>query len=158
MTMPAPRSRITTGVLSASAVLLVSLAVSEGYRSVTYIPVEGDVPTIGFGTTQGVQPGDEIDPVTALQRKLIDIQKFEGAIKECVTVPLYQHEYDAFLSLTYNIGQKAFCSSTLVRKLNEFDYVGACAEIDRWVKFKGKTIQGLVNRRARERALCEGRQ
>lgn len=154
--MPAPRNRMATGALSASAVLLVSLAVSEGYRSVTYIPVEGDVPTIGFGTTQGVQPGDEIDPVTALQRKLVDVQKFEGAIKECVTVPLYQHEYDAFLSLTYNIGQTAFCSSTLVRKLEQFDYPGACDEILRWNKFKGKPLAGLTARRQREHALCLG--
>jgi lysozyme len=153
-----PRSRTAVGALGASAVLLVSLAVSEGYRSVTYVPVEGDVPTIGFGTTQGVQLGDEIDPVTALERKLVDIQKFEGAIKECVHVPLYQNEYDAFVSLSYNIGATAFCNSTLVKLLNADppDYAGACEQILRWDKFKGRPLRGLTLRRQREHALCKG--
>lgn len=150
------KSRLSVGALSASAVLLVSLAVSEGYRGVTYIPVEGDVATIGFGSTRGVQPGDTTDPVSALQRKLVEVQQFEGAIKRCVQVPMFQHEYDAYVSLTYNIGQGAFCSSTLVRKLNAGDYPGACAEILRWDKFKGRPLRGLTLRRQREHALCIG--
>lgn len=152
------RSRIAIGSIGASAVLLVSLAGYEGYRQAAYIPVEGDVPTIGFGTTAGVRAGDTIDPVTALQRVLVDVQKFEGAIKQCVTVPLYQYEYDAFLSLSYNIGASAFCSSTLVRKLNSDppDYAGACNEILRWDKFRGKPLPGLTRRRQQEHALCIG--
>jgi lysozyme len=148
------RSRVAVGSLGASAVLLVSLAVSEGYRGVTYIPVEGDVATIGFGTTSGVRPGDTIDPVTALSRKLEDVQRFEGAIKRCVTVPLHQQEYDAYLSLSYNIGANAFCSSTLVKLLNAGDYAGACGQILRWNKFKGRELRGLTLRREREYLMC----
>lgn len=150
------RQRVAIGTLGASAVLLVSLAVHEGYRQQAYIPVEGDVPTIGFGTTGGVEAGDTTDPVTALQRMLVDVERFEGAMKRCVSVPLHQHEYDAFLSLSYNIGASAFCSSTLVRKLNAGDHTGACDEILRWDKFRGQPLRGLTLRRQKEHRQCLG--
>ncbi|ACO74987.1 Lysozyme [Laribacter hongkongensis HLHK9] len=101
--------------------------------------------------------GDRITSPKALARALTDVQKFEGALKQCVRVPLHQHEYDAFVSLAYNIGSGAFCSSTLVQKLNAGDYAGACAEIDRWTYAGGIRLPGLVKRRAEERARCEGR-
>ena len=148
--------RLPLVALRLSAVALVSIAGWEGFKSVAYIPVPGDVPTIGFGTTKDVKMGDTIDPVTALQRKIRDVEKFEGAIKQCVHVPLTQHEYDAYLSLAYNIGSGAFCRSTLVRKLNAQDYEGACKEILRWDKFKGKPLQGLTNRRQAEFKQCMG--
>jgi lysozyme len=148
--------RLPLVALRLSAVALVSIAGWEGFKSVAYIPVPGDVPTIGFGTTKDVKMGDIIDPVTALQRKIRDVEKFEGAIKQCVHVPLAQHEYDAYLSLAYNIGSGAFCRSTLVRKLNAQDYEGACKEILRWDKFKGKPLQGLTNRRQAEFKQCMG--
>ncbi len=148
--------RLPLVALRLSAVALVGIAGWEGYRSVAYIPVPGDVPTIGFGTTKDVKMGDTIDPVTALQKKIRDVEKFEGAVKQCVKVPLAQNEYDAYLSLAYNIGSGAFCSSTLVRKLNAEDYAGACEEILKWDKFKGKPLQGLTNRRQAEYKQCMG--
>ena len=146
--------RLPVVALRLSAVALVGIAGWEGYKSAAYIPVPGDVPTIGFGTTHGVKMGDTIDPVTALQRKIRDVEKFEGAIKQCVTVPLFQHEYDAYLSLAYNIGPQAFCRSTLVRKLNAGDYAGACKEILRWDNFRGKPLAGLTKRRQSEYLQC----
>ncbi|MCG9076814.1 lysozyme [Laribacter hongkongensis] len=151
------RTRQIAAALTLSASALVGITLHEGYRDTAYIPVPGDVPTIGFGTTEGVKMGDRITPLKALARALSDVQKFEGALKQCVRVPLHQHEYDAFVSLAYNIGSGAFCSSTLVRKLNAGDYAGACAEIDRWTYAGGKRLPGLVKRREEERARCEGR-
>jgi len=142
--------------MAASAVLLVTLAGFEGYRQIAYTPIEGDVLTIGFGTTTGVRSGDSMDPVTALNRKLADIQRYEGAIKQCVTAALHQREYDAYVSLSYNIGPTAFCGSTLVRLLNAGDYAGACAQILRWNKFKGRVLRGLTIRREVEHKLCLG--
>ena len=148
-------NRIQVAALSLSATALVGLAVHEGYREEAYQDIVG-VWTIGFGTTKDVQPGQKLDPVKALQRALTDSQKFEGALKECVHVPLHQHEYDAFISLAYNIGAGAFCRSTLVRKLNAGDYEGACAEILRWNKAGGKVVRGLVVRREAEHKKCLG--
>jgi lysozyme len=141
-------------VLSASA--FVTILLSEGYSDKTYIPVPGDVPTIGFGTTEGVRDGDTITPPKAVEKAFRDVTKFEGAIKKCVRVPLYQYEYDAYVSFAYNVGPTAFCSSTLVKKLNAGDYEGACNELSRWVYAGGKKLKGLENRREAERKLCLG--
>ena len=150
------KARIVIGALTLSASALVGIAVHEGYRGEAYIPVKGDRPTLGYGTTDGVKLGDTIEPVQALVRKLQDVQRFEGALRQCVRVPLHQHEYDAFLSLAYNIGPGAFCSSTLVRRLNAGDYAGACAEILRWDRFRGEPLRGLTLRRQAENRQCLG--
>ena len=149
-------SRKHVATISLSATALVALLLHEGYRENAYTPVAGDVPTIGFGTTSGVRLGDRTTPEKALNVALKDIQKFEGALKECVTVPLEQHEYDAYISLSYNIGSNAFCKSTLVRKLNTGDYEGACKEILRWDQFNGKPLAGLTKRRQEEHKKCLG--
>lgn len=144
----------TSLVLTAS--VLVSIAVDEGFVGNAYTPVKGDVPTIGFGTTEGVKVGDKITPERALVRLLNDADKFAQAVKKCAPVPMYQYEFDAYVSLTYNIGSGAFCNSTLVKKLNTYDYEGACKEILRWDKFKGQPLKGLTLRRQREYNLCMG--
>lgn len=146
------RSHLAGLVLSAAA--LVGLALSEGYTDRAVQPLPGDKWTYGFGTTEGVKPGDKITPPKALERKHRDVQTFEGAVKRCVQVPLSQGEYDAFVSLAYNIGADAFCSSTLVRKANAEDYQGACREILRWDRFKGQQVRGLTLRRQREYETC----
>lgn len=148
--------RTTVAALSLSATALVGIALHEGYRGEAYTPVPGDVPTIGFGTTGGVKMGDKITPEKALVRALTDVQKFEGALKQCVTVPLTQYEYDAFVSFSYNVGSSAFCKSTLVKKLNAGDYTGACNAMRQWVYFKGKPLPGLVKRRNEEADKCLG--
>lgn len=159
--MKAPRRILTALVLSAAG--LVGIVAHEGYSDRPIVPVKGDVPTLGFGTTQGVKPGDRTTPPKALARAMLDIQTYEGALKRCVAAPLYQHEYDAFVSLAYNIGPTAFCASTLVKKLNAGDYAGACAEIRRWTWFNGKDCKrpeskcsGLANRRESEYQTCMG--
>lgn len=153
--MASPRMNIAALTLSAAG--LVGIVGYEGYTDRAVIPVPGDVPTIGFGTTENVRMGDRISPQEAIRRAVVDISSKESAIKRCVHVPLTQYEYDAYTSLTYNIGDHAFCTSTIVKKLNVGDYAGGCAEISRWDKQNGKHLKGLTNRRARERATCEGK-
>lgn len=148
--------RAPIAALSLSAAAIVSIAIHESFRSDAYIPVPGDVPTIGFGTTENVKLGDKISVERALVRLLDDASEFEAAVKQCAPVPMYQYEFDAYVSLTYNIGTGAFCRSTLTKKLNQLDYAGACKEILRWDKFKGKTLAGLIKRRQEEYRKCIG--
>jgi len=140
--------------LSLSATTLVAIVLHEGYKDMAYIPTPGDVPTIGFGTTNGVKLGDKTTPTQALNRAMVDIQKFEGAVKSCVQVPLTQGEYDSYISLSYNIGTTAFCNSTLVKRLNQSEYALACQEILRWNRFQGKELAGLTKRRQEEYLKC----
>jgi lysozyme len=149
-------SRVQIAALSLSATALVGIALSEGYRSDAYAPVVGDVPTIGFGTTENVRMGDKTTPERALVQLLKDSNKFEKAIKKCVSVPLYQYEYDAYIELSYNIGPAAFCKSSIVKSLNAGDYAGACKGILKWDKFNGKPLPGLTKRRQKEYQQCLG--
>lgn len=149
-----PRMQVAALTLSASA--LVGIAVHEGYRGEAYTPVKGDVPTIGFGTTEGVKSGDKTTPERALIHLLGDADKFASAVRGCANVPMYQHEFDAYVSLTYNVGTHNFCSSTLVKKLQEGDYTAACKEILKWDRFQGKPLPGLTRRRQEEFKQCMG--
>ncbi|RZG74806.1 lysozyme [Acinetobacter sp. WCHAc060025] len=115
--------------------------------------------TIGFGTTIAngvkVKKGDVCTLEQAVAYMTNDLKRFEQTVNSAVTVPLNQNQYDALVSLTYNIGQNAFNNSTLLKKLNTKDYKGAAAQFDVWNKAGGKVMKGLVNRRAVERKLFE---
>ncbi|UUE96178.1 lysozyme [Comamonas thiooxydans] len=83
-----------------------------------------------------------------------DLSKHADALS-CVRAPLTDGQRAALLSFAFNVGDDAFCRSTLVRKANAGDFDGACAELSRWIYASGKELPGLVKRRAAERQLCE---
>jgi len=129
----------------------------EGLRLKAYDDGVG-VWTIGFGTTKypngiRVKKGDTctLDQAKAYMQN--DLKSFEQTVNNTVKVPLNQNQFDALVSLAYNIGTNAFSKSTLVKKLNANDIRGAADQFDVWVNAGGKRMQGLVNRRAREKAL-----
>jgi lysozyme len=64
-----------------------------------------------------------------------------------------QGQFDALVSLMFNIGAGAFQKSTLLRKLNAGDTLGASLEILRWDKANNKVMPGLTRRRAAEQSL-----
>ena len=146
--------RIKPALLAVSASGLAAIAAYEGYSATAYSPVPGDKPTIGFGATAGVKDGDRTTPVKAVQRLARDAELTRAGIARCVSVPLTQNELDVYVSFAYNAGTANFCRSTMARKLNAGDYAGACAELRRWVYFKGKVLHGLVSRREDEYRRC----
>ena len=156
------RTKIAALVLSAAG--LGGIASHEGgFRLEAYTPIKGDTATISAGNTfyedgTPVKLGDKITKDRAVVLFQNTTNAFEQKIKQCIKVPLYQYEYDAFVSLTFNIGSGAFCGSTLVKRLNNFDYAGACQEILRWDKFGSppKPLKGLTNRRQQEYRQCLG--
>lgn len=145
--------------LVVSAAGVSGVAMHEGFKDKAYIPVPGDVATIGFGSTtytdgSKVKLGDTITRQDAEKLLKNKLNTFEQSLKNCVKVPLSQNEYDSYISLEYNTGSTAFCNSTLVKKLNAYDYEGACKEILKWDKFAGKPLPGLTKRRQEEYKLC----
>ena len=129
----------------------------EGKWFATYDDGVG-VWTIGFGTTVypngfKVKKGETCTEAQAKAYLAHDLKKFESAVNNAVKVPLNQNQFDALVSLAYNIGTDAFSKSTLVKKLNANDYHGAADRFDVWVNAGGKRMQGLVNLRAKEKAL-----
>ncbi len=151
-------NRTYVAAISLSAAALVGIALHEGYRDEAYIPVPGDIPTIGFGHTGDVKPNATTTPTRALVMLLNDVNTHSEGIKRCIKVPLYQHEFDAYSSLSMNIGVGAFCKSTLVGLLNNGEYDLACKQILRWDRFQGKKLAGLTKRREAEYKTCMGEQ
>src|SRR3990167_4816773 len=103
----------------------------EGCKLEAYLCPAG-VWTVGVGHTgPDVFRGRTItqDEADALLRK--DIAHAERCVNLSVTVELLQHEFDALVSLVFNIGCAAFRGSTLLRKLNAGDDAAA-KEILRW--------------------------
>ena len=82
-----------------------------------------------------------------------DASKVATKITALVTSPLDQAQFDAVVSLAFNIGLHNFETSTLLRKLNAHDYLGASTEFLRWNRGGGQPIMGLTRRRAAERDL-----
>ncbi|MBK3797549.1 muraminidase [Pseudomonas sp. Choline-3u-10] len=126
----------------------------EGLSLTAYKDVVGVV-TIGYGTTSGVKMGDKITKERAEELLRDDVKRFEGYVEQLVKVPLMQGQHDALVSFTYNLGPGALEKSTLLDQLNRGDYHSAAEQFGRWVKAGGKTLAGLVRRRAAERALFE---
>lgn len=128
----------------------------EQCRLDAYLPTPDDVPTIGWGHTgDDVHMGQRWTQEQADFALTQDIQRFERAVEEAVTVELTQHEFDACVSLAFNIGTGAFRTSTLVKMLNAGDKAGASAQFERWNKQAGKVLAGLTRRREAERDLFE---
>ncbi len=139
----------------AGAVTIATVSVSdfEGRKNHAYLDVAG-VPTVCDGFTRGVKLGDyktnaECDAL--LQSELRDSFK---TVERHVKVPLTEPTKAALASFVYNVGHGAFRSSTLLKKLNAGDRIGACNELKRWVYAGGKKWNGLIKRRDVENWLC----
>lgn len=125
------KTRIAIGALAFSAAGFVALTADEGFIPVARRPVPGDPPTIGFGNTRHadgspVRLGETITPPAAVKLAVRDVTVKEAVLKNCITVPLHQYEYDAFVYLSYNVGPVAVCKSSIPKKLAAGDYEGAC--------------------------------
>lgn len=82
-----------------------------------------------------------------------DVEAIRINLNKVIKVPINKNQQLALLSIRYNIGADAFNKSTLLRKLNSGDYAGASTHFAEWRLSEGKIVQGLVNRRERERQL-----
>lgn len=123
----------------------------EGFRRSAYL-CPGMVWTIGYGHTHGVKVGDTITEEEAEELLREDLQEAEEVVSAQIKVPLSQLEFDALVSLVYNIGAGNFCTSTIRKVIN---YKVSDIEEYRkawmmWVKSRGKTLKGLIRRREAE--------
>ena len=124
----------------------------EGCKLTAYQDSVG-VWTIGYGHTKGVYDGMTITQDQAEQMLLSELEEYEGYIKDMVTVPLTQNQFDALVVWVYNLGPTNFRNSTLLKELNAGNYNAAGQEITRWNKAGGKVLAGLVKRREAEAQL-----
>ncbi|CAI1933764.1 Phage-related lysozyme (muraminidase) [Serratia fonticola] len=139
------------GAIAIAAVLVPDL---EGVRYEPYRDVAG-VLTVCYGHT-----GADIvigKSYTSGECKAMldkDLVPFARSVERSVKIPASEYQKASLISFSYNVGVKAFESSTLLKKLNAGDSKGACDEMRRWNKAGGKVWKGLINRREVEREIC----
>jgi lysozyme len=122
--------------------------------------------TIGYGHTSmaGSPPVTAGMTITPEQADMIlagDIDLFEDGVAKLLRPArvnrVEPHEFDAMVSLAFNIGLGAFARSTVLARYLRGDKAGAAAAFGFWVKANGKTLAGLVRRRAAEAKLFKGK-
>lgn len=130
--MSAGKHRLSVALMALSAAGLIGLVSHEGYTGRAVIPIPGDRPTVGFGSTFNadgtpVKMGDTTTPQKALRVALTHIGKDELQLKRCVTGELSQVEYDTLVDFAYWRGRGGACRSEVVQAINRGDYVASCA-------------------------------
>ena len=96
--------------------------------------------------------------ITEIQAREIltaDVKRFAESVEEQVDGVVAQNEFDALVSFAFNLGINALAGSTLLKRIKAGDFDGAANEFGRWNKAGGVVVQGLVKRRAAERAMFE---
>lgn len=129
----------------------------EGCKLTAYRDSAG-VWTVGYGLTTAagiivVKEGTTITQRQAEAYLVEALAKYELAVEKALKRQPTQSQFDAMVSLCYNIGPGAFAGSTVVRRFNEGNIAGSADAFLMWTKAGGRELQGLVNRRKDERAL-----
>ncbi|WOE32197.1 MULTISPECIES: lysozyme [unclassified Acinetobacter] len=130
---------------------------SEGLRLKAYKDT-GGVWTIGFGTIKypngtSVKSGDTCTEAQANEWLKNDCKWVDSCLDQNIKVKINQNQFDALASFVYNVGETAFIKSTMLTLINQNNLAAAAHQFDRWIFDNGKRIQGLVNRRAKEKEL-----
>lgn len=140
--------------VSAAGVSLTKSA--EGCALTAYPdPASGGAPfTAGWGHTgSDVKPGMTVTQAQADAWLEYDLARSAQIVNSLVHVHLNQNQFDALVDFVFNVGAGNFRSSTLLRLLNAGNFAAAADQFCRWTQAAGKTMPGLVKRRAAERAL-----
>lgn len=138
-----------------SAVATHMVASFEGLELKAYTDQRG-IWTLGYGHTSGVKEGDTCTPVQALGWLSGDLSVADRCLTWAlndVLATLNQNEWDALVSLTFNIGCASIYGSTVRREIRAGNFPLAAGAFLLWNKVHGQVDPGLVKRRAAERAL-----
>lgn len=134
------KTKVAAALLGASALFFVHVKDKEGFTAKPVVPVKGDRPTQGHGSTfkpDGTPVKMTDPPITrAIADKWLrnDVSKREVAFKNTLKgVKLSQSEYDLYLDFSYQYGTSAFANSSMLRNLKAGKYRAAC---DSLLKYK----------------------
>lgn len=131
----------------------------EGFKASPYRCPAG-IPTIGYGATyypDGTKVKLTDKPITTREADtmLLNMLKhYEQGVDSFTTDKVNQNQFDALVSIAYNIGLQALKGSTLIRKVNvDPNDKTIKNEFMRWTKANGKVLDGLLARRKEEAEL-----
>lgn len=143
-----------SGAITIAAVMLGNADGLEGRRYYAYQDVVGVWTVCDGHTGTDIRRGHRYTDKECDNLLKADLRKVANTIDPLIKVRIPEPTRAALYSFTYNVGSGAFASSTLLKKLNNGDQVGACEELRRWVYAGGMKWKGLMNRRNMERSLC----
>ena len=112
--------------------------------------------TIGYGHTKHAIKGMVITEEEAEEMLVEELPEYQDYVRNSCNVLLQQHEFDALVCWTYNLGPTNLNSSTMLRKLNNGDSNEVPFQMKRWDMAGGKTLLGLSRRRNAEALLFKG--
>ena len=141
------------GAVAATALLSFTPAF-EGTKLSTYRDM-GGVLTYCTGATENAAWGKTYTPAQCRAQLDRDLERHAAGIAMCIPLArLTDGQKVAFVDVAYNIGVSGFCGSSMARRTNAGDMVGACNALLLWNKVGGKEVRGLTRRRQAERELC----
>jgi len=141
------------GVVAATA-LFTFTPPFEGTKYTTYQDMAG-VLTYCTGATENAAWGKTYTPAQCRAQLDRDLERHAAGIAMCIPLArLTDGQKVAFVDVAYNIGVSGFCGSSMARRTNAGDMVGACNALLMWNKVGGKEVRGLTRRRQAERELC----
>ncbi len=146
-----PANKWLLGLVASAAIAIPVVKSLEGTSNDPYYDIVG-VQTVCTGETNVTMRRHSDAECDAMLRA--SLVKYGDGILQCINVPINQNQHAAFTSFAYNVGVSSFCKSSLLKKLNAGDFVGACNGLLAWTYAGGKYVQGLANRRKVERRLC----
>ena len=144
-----------SGAITIAAVMLGNADGLEGRRYYAYQDVVGVWTVCDGHTGTDIRRGHRYTDKECDNMLKADLQKVANAIDPLIKVRIPEPTRAALYSFTYNVGAGAFSRSTLLKKLNAGDVLGACKELQRWTYAGGKQWKGLITRREIEREVCE---
>lgn len=151
-----PPNALKTLLGAAVVSALVGLVqVSEGTKYETYRDPVG-VLTYCTGATEDAIWGKTYTKAECEAQLERDLYRHAVGVIGCIQRPMEDRHKVAFVDLAYNIGIRAFCTSTTARRFNEGNPDGACDALLMWHRAGGRSLLGLVIRRQKERAICLG--
>lgn len=176
--IPAPKKpfsnkqpKVEDKIMKMSAHGLELLTKWEGFETNVYKDSAG-LPTIGVGhlltkdelySGKILIEGNQVKFHNGLTRQQVvnllgeDIRRYEETVRTSVKVKLEQFQFDALVSFCFNVGQRAFANSTLLKKVNANAFNEVPEQFSRWNKVGGRAVAGLTNRRNNEIKLWEGK-
>lgn len=168
--MKLPNPRVIAAALTISTTGLSFLVKNEGFTDRAVIPIPGDRPTYGYGSTfkadgTPVKMGDRISEPEA--RKLLHStlkNQYEAGIHKCAgDIPMHQYEFDALVDAAYNLGVSTVCKSGMVRHFRAGEYEKGCQFFLKYKYAAGKDCSlpeskcmGVWKRRLAQVELCKG--
>lgn len=137
------KQRLSVAVLSLSAIGFAGISAYEHYTPGAVIPIPGDRPTYGLGSTvkedgSPVKMTDTITVPKAIKLSISHIGKDEAVLRQCITNPMSQQEWDVLVDFSYWFGGYGTCKTDVVKYINQGKYYDSCAAYLKYRRAAGK--------------------